>query len=84
MSPEEIKHFLIAYDASVGKTVVREFGNDYNEAIAAYNEAERANRDGDLDIVLLSSDSLKTIKRTHSSYFAQGREHKLEGLLSNA
>ncbi len=83
MSPDDIKHFLIAYDVTSGKTDVREFGTDYDAAIAAYNEAERENEADSVDIVLLSSDSLATIKRTHSSYFAAGRERKLDELLSS-
>ena len=55
---------------------MREFGADYDTAQSAYAEAERANEHagGRLDVVLLSADSLETIKRTHSSYFGDGRE----------
>lgn len=73
MSPEEIKHFLITFDPSTGLTGVKSFGTDYEAAQTAYAEAEAANgMGGKLDIVLLSSDSLATIKRTHSSYFSGG------------
>jgi hypothetical protein len=80
MSPKDIKHFLVVYDLAVGKASVREFGTDYDAALAAYAEAE-----GDLatrdvyDIVLIGSDSLETIKRTHSSYFHT--EESFESLL---
>lgn len=47
------------------------FEIDYEAAQKAYAEAEQANGMGSrLDIVLLSADSLETIKQTHSSYFA--------------
>lgn len=36
--------------------------------------------DEKLDVVLLSADSLETIKQTHSSYF-NGGTHRLEELL---
>jgi hypothetical protein len=73
MSPEEIKHFLVTFDPSTGLSAVKSFGTDYDAAQAAYAEAEEANGlGGKLDIVLLSSDSLATIKRTHSSYFSGG------------
>jgi hypothetical protein len=73
MSPDKIKHFLITFDPSTGLTGVKTFGTDYDAAQAAYAEAEEANGlGGNLDIVLLSSDSLATIKRTHSSYFRGG------------
>jgi hypothetical protein len=74
MSPDEIKHFLIAFDPSTGAADVRSFGTDYDAAQAAYAEAEEANGlGGALDIVLVSADSLKTIKKTHSSYFSGGK-----------
>ena len=73
MSPDEIKHFLVIYDPSTGKTEVQQLGTDYDAAQTAYAEAEQTNGvDGTLDIVLLSADSLETIKQTHSSYFNGG------------
>lgn len=73
MSPDEIKHFLISFNPETGDTAVRSFGTDYDAAQAAYAEAEQANgMEGKLDIVLLSADSLATIKLTHSSYFSNG------------
>jgi hypothetical protein len=80
MSPKDIKHFLVVYDLASGGATVREFGTDYEAALAAYAEAEGdlANR-GVYDIVLLGSDSLETIKRTHSSYFHT--EESFESLL---
>jgi hypothetical protein len=81
MSPDEIKHFLVIYDPTSGKTEVQRFGADYDAAQASYAEAERVNGvEGKLDIVLLSADSLKTIKQTHSSYFPDGAD-RLEELL---
>lgn len=81
MSPDEIKHFLVSYDLVTEKTKVESFGNDYDAAQAAYAEAEQANaEDEKLDIVLLSADSLETIKQTHSSYF-NGSSRHLEELL---
>jgi hypothetical protein len=80
MSPDEIKHFLIALDPSKGKPDVLDFGTDYDAAQAAYAEAERADLDGRLDIVLISSDSLATIEKTHSSYFRS----QLRDLLADA
>lgn len=82
MSPDDIKHFLVIYDIAGRETEVHEFGADYEGAQAAYGEAERAARGrANLDIVLLSADSLETLKRTHSSYFDDGGR-RLEELLS--
>jgi hypothetical protein len=70
MTPDQIKHFLITRDPERGETTVVEFGNDYDAALKAYSEAERENGfDPRVNTVLLSSDSLATIERTHSSYF---------------
>jgi hypothetical protein len=71
MSPDDdIKHFLVARDVAQRKTTVAEFGTDYEAAQDAYQEAERKARGRrDLDVVLLSADSLETIELTHSSYF---------------
>lgn len=70
MSLDDIKHFLVTRDAKRRVTHVREFGTDYEAAQTAYVQAEQAaRRQPELDVVLLSADSLETIKRTHSSYF---------------
>jgi hypothetical protein len=80
MSPDDdIKHFLVTRDVARHKTIVVEFGTDYEAAQDAYEEAERKARGRqDLDVVLLSADSLQTIKLTHSSYF---EPKPLDGLL---
>jgi hypothetical protein len=69
MSSDDIKHFLVTLDLATEKTTVEEFGTDYDAAILAYGEAERADAVGVLNIVLISSDSPATIEKTHSSYF---------------
>jgi hypothetical protein len=71
MSPDDdIKHFLVTRDVARRRTTVVEFGTDYEVAQHAYQEAEQKARGRqDLDVVLLSADSLETIKLTHSSYF---------------
>jgi len=70
MNPgDDIKHFLVTRDVTRRKTTVVEFG-DYEAAQHAYQEAEqKARGHRDLDVVLLSADSLETVKHTHSSYF---------------
>jgi hypothetical protein len=71
MSPDDdIKHFLVTRDVAHQETTVVELGTDYEAAQDAYQAAEqRARGRRDLDVVLLSADSLETIKLTHSSYF---------------
>jgi hypothetical protein len=70
MTDADIRHFLIVYDIPTSKASVRDFGTDYDAALAAYAEIEGEMRGrDDLDIVLVGADSLETVKRTHSSYF---------------
>jgi hypothetical protein len=76
----DIKHFLVIYDIGAQQAHVQDFGTDYDAALKAYAKAEEDARDrSDLDIVLLSADSLETVKRTHSSYF--DTEESFESLL---
>ncbi len=70
MGDVDINHFLVTYDINAGEAHVQSFGTDYDAAMEAYSEAEDDARNRtDLDIVLLSADSIDTVKRTHSSYF---------------
>jgi hypothetical protein len=76
MAPEKIKHFLIVYDIRAGRADVCEFGTHYDAALHAYDAAEEAHRDDpDHEVVLLGSDSLETLQKTHSSYFDLGDRH---------
>ena len=57
---------------SPGKATVTEF-DDSAEAMSAYSAVEDENRDrADIEVVLLSADSIDTVRRTHSSYFEAG------------
>lgn len=82
MSPDDdIKHFLVTRDIPRHKTTVVEFGTDYDAAQHAYQQAEQEARgNATLDIVLLSADSLETIRHTHSSYF-EPTSSRLDDLL---
>ena len=78
MTVKDIKHFLVVYDALSGDVDIRRFGTDYDLAQDAYSDAEKAHQDEDrYDIVLLSADSLDTLKRTHSSYFVGKKSDEL-------
>lgn len=66
-----IKHFLFIYDRKQDRSIsVDEFGEDVDEAVIAYRAAEilYANEPW-IDIVLIGSNSLQTIRKTHSTYF---------------
>jgi hypothetical protein len=70
MSPADIRHFLVIHDKGTRCTEVLPFGTNYDAAQEAYAQIEQETLDRpNVDVVLLSADSLETIKRTHSSYF---------------
>jgi hypothetical protein len=76
MSPGDVKHFLVVYNIPAGKAEVCSFERDYDGALAAYNSAEEAHRDDpNIEVVLLGSDSIDTLERTHSSYFELSEKH---------
>lgn len=66
-----IKHFLLVYDHKSDELVrVVEFGEDVEQATEAYAKMEAEySLDAAVDIVLVGSDSLETVKVTHRNYF---------------
>jgi hypothetical protein len=88
-----IKQFLITYNIERDHAHVDEYGEDNASALAAYSAAEARHRgDANIEVVLLGSDSVETLKRTHGSYFGLpggdaheivARELKARGLLSD-
>jgi hypothetical protein len=65
------KHmFLIVSDRQTGTSRVRDLGTDVAAAMRIYGDTEHevAGRD-DCEVVLVSSTSLESLRRTHSSYF---------------
>lgn len=78
-----IKHFLLVFDHETDTLLVqREFGTDADTATQAYAEAEAQYRDRALvDIVLVGSDSIETVKVTHSTYFPGSKKKSVSTLL---
>lgn len=75
-------HFLLAYDRSAGRLIseVVPFNNAH-EAAEAYKDLEVEHRlDDNVEIVLIGSDSIDTVMRTHSNYFGAARS--IEDLLA--
>lgn len=70
--PDAIRHFLLVYDRANGRQLsVEEFGSNVEASLERYLEVEREYADNPrMDIVLVGSDSLETVKITHASYFA--------------
>ena len=67
----QIQHFLLVFDHGAGRLKdLREFGVDAASAVAAYSSLERQYQGQSMiDIVLIGSDSLETVKITHANYF---------------
>ena len=68
---ERIQHFLLVLDHEQDRLIeTDEFGEDAEAAVAAYaaEEAEFGDRKL-IEIVLVGSDSLETVKLTHANYF---------------
>ena len=68
MSP--LKHYLLVFDHRLGKLTRCEEFADATKAVEAYSATEREHEgENYLEIVLIGSDSLETVRRTHSNYF---------------
>ena len=68
---EPIQHFLLVFDHEQGQLIdTEEFGTDGDAALSAYAAKEREYRDRErIEIVLVGSDSLETVRLTHANYF---------------
>lgn len=67
-----LQHFLLVFDHHAGKLVkLREFGSDVKAAMSEYTRLEREHlgSSDEIEIVLIGSDSLDTVKVTHANYF---------------
>lgn len=70
-----IHHFLLVFDHRRNKLIRQdEFDTNVDRATSAYAEAEEVYRDDPLiDIVLVGSDSIETVQKTHATYFESSR-----------
>ncbi|MEY8015260.1 hypothetical protein [Mycobacterium servetii] len=67
-----LKHFLLVFDHNRAELVdLKEFGTDAKGAMAEYARLERTHMAAadSIEIVLIGSDSLETVKVTHANYF---------------
>jgi hypothetical protein len=71
MTYKSIHHFLLTYDRAAGQLIeTLDFNTDSDAAVAAYaaKELEYQNQKS-IEVVLLGSDSIETVKITHPNYF---------------
>ena len=65
-----LKHFLLIFDHDEDRLLSHDEFEDDNEAIAAYEDAEaRFDASTNIEVVLIGSDSLETVRETHANYF---------------
>lgn len=61
---------LLVFDHTKGCLIrLTEFGDDEVSALAAYEATEVEFSDPSYEVVLIGSDCLDTVKRTHANYF---------------
>lgn len=67
-----IQHFLLVFDHRKSKLLSeQDFGADSKSALAAYADTEKQYRTDDMiEIVLIGSDSIETVKLTHANYYS--------------
>jgi hypothetical protein len=65
-------YFLLVYEIPTRELEIHEFERDFEAASEAYTRLELQHRDSrDIEVVLVGADSIETIHRTHSHYFAE-------------
>jgi hypothetical protein len=66
-----IQHFILVFDRHEGRLLDQiSFGQHGAAAVSRYAEIEEEYRDNpSMDIVLIGSDSIETVKITHANYF---------------
>lgn len=65
-------YFLLSYHLDSHALDVEPFGENADAAAAAYSAREHEHRGDDkVEVVLVGADSLDTIRKTHSHYFAE-------------
>lgn len=67
----KIRHFLLVFDHAQGHLVEElDFAEDGSAALAAYAAKEKEHEgDRTIEIVLVGSDSIETVRLTHANYY---------------
>ncbi len=83
MAPE--RYFLITYDLRDREVKVDDFDSDFEAAAGMYSVLEERYEETDgIEVVLVGADSIETIHKTHSHYFAKSAGDLLDQFLSKA
>ena len=66
----KLVHFLLVYDHKIQELTASQMFDSSEAAVDAYFAMERKHKDDTLiEIVLIGSDSIETIRLTHANYF---------------
>ena len=69
---DPILHYLIVFDRKTLGREILEFGEDIQAALAAYAQKEdEYESDSAIEVVLVGSDSIESVKATHGRYFPE-------------
>jgi diadenosine tetraphosphate (Ap4A) HIT family hydrolase len=83
--PAPTVHFLLVYSHKEQKLLAQDEFKDSTRATRAYAEAERKHaNESDYEIVLIGSDSINTVMKTHGHYFSGESEFLRDGILLDA
>ncbi len=71
---DPILHYLIVFNHKTSEPEILEFGQDIDAALVSYAAKEKEFFDDRfVEIVLVGSDSLESVRATHSNYFPNER-----------
>lgn len=81
-----IQHFILVFDRREGRLLQQiPFGSRRAAAVAKYEEIEDEYQESPhMDIVLVGSDSIETVKITHANYFDGSARDRFADVLSIA
>lgn len=66
----DLIHFLLVFNRTSGELVSIDKFEEQDLAISAFSLLERSHEDDDrIEVVLISADSVETLKKTHGHYF---------------
>lgn len=76
------KYFILVYDLRDREVEIEPFNAEFDRAADTYAMLEERHRDDDTtEVVLVGADSIETIKRAHSHYFAHDPADLFKGFL---
>ena len=83
MGPD--RYFILIYNIPSRELEVHEFEEVYDAAVGAYDQLEREHRSArSIEVVLVGADSIETIHKTHSHYFAEHADDLFRQFLEGA